>query len=149
MGRIFTAPIDIADAGTDADQDIFLLSASATVNCILHGFTIYSDKTTAAALKLELVRRSTAGTGGTVITEEDANQTQDATAGAAVTTDIETPGTGIAVLENFYWEQLGPLVHWPTPEDRYEIAVSGRIGLHLLTNPVNAAFGGFAKWEEL
>jgi hypothetical protein len=145
---VYTAPIDIADAGTDADQDIFVLATGASEKAILHGFEIYSDTTTAAALKLELVRRSGGGTGGTAITEEDIDQAADATATAAVTTDVETPGTGIAVLKNYYWEQLGPLSYWPTPEIREKLDVSGFIALNLLTSPANAAIGGWVVWEE-
>ncbi len=148
MGKIYTAPIDIADAGTDADQDIFVLATGASEKAILYGFEIYSSIIAAASLKLELVRRSGAGTGGTAVTAEDIDQAQDATATAALTTDAETPGTGIAVLKNYHWEQLGPLQYWPTPEMREKVDVSGFIALNLLTNPVNAAFGGWVCWEE-
>jgi hypothetical protein len=52
------------------------------------------------------------------------------------------------VLKNFWWEQLGPLQYWPTPEMREIVDVSGFLALNLLTNPVNAAIGGWVCWEE-
>ena len=67
-----------------------------------------------------------------------------------MTTDAETPGTiSGAALKNFWWEQLGPLIYRPAPEDRIIMDVSGFLAMHLLTDPVNSAFGGYVTWEEL
>ena len=149
MSRIFTGPIDIADAGTDADQNVWELIAGSGDKVRLHGFQLTSNVVAAAALKFELVRISAAGTGGTAITEEDINESENATATATLTSDVETPGTQIAVLKNWYWEQLGPLDYLPTPEMQPTAEVTNGFALRLLTNPTNAAFGGYVVWEEL
>ena len=150
MSRIYTGAIDIANAGTDADQDIFVLATSSSVKAVLHEFEIYSNATAAASLKLELVRRTGAGTGGTPITEEEHDPDNSTAATVAMTTDAEGPGTiSGAALKNFYWEQLGPLIYRPAPEDRIIIDVSSFLALNLLTNPASAAIGGYVTWEEL
>lgn len=148
MAKFYVAPIDIADAGTDADQDIFVGAVGASEKVDLIGFIIHSDKTAAAPIKLELVERSTGGTGGTAITEEDKDRAQDSVSTCAITTDVETPGTGTAVFENFIYEQLGPLEYKPVPEERYTFDVSTFFALNSLTSWVNAAIGGSVCWME-
>lgn len=147
--RIYTVAIDVADAGTDADQDIFELVGSSSGKFILHEFEIYSDAVSAASLKLELVRRSTTGTGGTALTEEAHDPDNNATINVAASQFVTTPGTlSGAALKNFWWEQLGPLIYRPAPEDRIIADLSGRLCLNLLTSPANAAIGGYVTWEE-
>ncbi len=148
MGKVYVAPIDIADAGTDADQDIVVLLAGATEKAELITVEVTSDVETPTAVKLEVVERSGIGTGGTAIVEEDIDRAQDSTSTATVTTDAETPGTGTAVFETHYWEQMGAWVHRPVPEERYVMDVATVWALNLLTNPVNAAFGGKIVWKE-
>lgn len=149
MGSFFTGPIEISDAGTDADQDIFVLVAATGRPIILHGFELYSSVTSAAAVKLELVRRSAAGTGGSAVTEEDLNQAGDLTAETTMTTLVTTPGAEIALLKCFRWEQLGPLVYIPTPAMQIQAHSTGIIALHGLTSFANAALDGYVVWEEL
>ena len=152
MGRIYIAPIDIPAANladADADQDLFVIGAGSNNKLVIHEFEIYSDATTAASLKLELVRRSTAGTGGSAVTEEPLDPDMTITPTATVTTDVETPGTGTDVLANYFWEQLGPLIHRPAPEDRVIVDVSTFLALQLLTSPGGISVGGYIIWEEL
>jgi hypothetical protein len=150
MGRIYSGAIDIADAGTDADQDIFVLASGSANKVVLHEFEIYSDTAIAASLKLELVRRTGAGTGGTAITEEEHDPDNTVANTCSMTTDAETPGTiSGAALKNFWWEQIGPLIYRPAPEDRIIMDVSQFLALNLLTSPANAAIGGYVTWEEI
>lgn len=149
MSRIYTAAIDIADAGTDADQDIWEMVLGSAGKAILHEFEIYSNTVVAVALKLELVRRSTTGTGGTALTEEAHDPDNSSTINAAMTQGVTAPGTlSGAALKNFWWEQLGPLIYRPAPEDRVIVDISARLALNLLTSPANAALGGYVTWEE-
>jgi hypothetical protein len=148
--RIYTAAIDIADAGTDADQDIFELVLSTGEKSILHEFELYSDATAAAVLKLELVRRSTTGTGGTGLTEEEHDPGNTVTTNVTASQTVTAPGTiSGGALKNFYWEQLGPLIYRPAPEDRIVWNNTLRLALHLGTNPANVAIGGYVTWEDL
>lgn len=149
MGRIYTGAINIADAGTDADQDIFVLASAASAKVILHEFEIYSDSDAAVLLNLRLVRRTGAGTGGSAVTEEK-HDPDSAAPTVTMTTDAETPGTlSGAALRQFLWEQLGPLIYRPAPEDRIIMDVSSFLALNLQTNPANSAFAGFVVWEEI
>lgn len=148
MAKIYVGPIEIADAGTDADQDIFLLATGASEKAVPLGFELYSNAVAASAVTWEVVERSSAGTGGTAVTEEDKDRSQDATATVAMTTDVETPGTETAVMERGIWEQLGPLAYRPTPEERTTVDVSSFWGLHTLDSFANAELAGWATWKE-
>jgi hypothetical protein len=148
MSRIYTVPIDIADAGTDADQDIFEMVFGSSGKGILHEFEIYSDNVSAASVKLELVSRGSTGSGGTTLTAVPHDPDNGSTINAAVSQGVTTPGTLGSVYKNFWWEQLGPLVYRPAPEDRIVIDNFARIALNLLTNPQNSAIGGYVTWEE-
>lgn len=149
MGRIYVGPINITDAGTDASQDVFTLGAGSTNKIAVHEFEIYSDTISAAALNVSLHRRSAAGTGGSAVTEVAIDPDNTVTPTATMTTDTETPGTSTAILMRWWWEQLGPLVYRPAPEDRIVIEVSSYLGLQLNTSPANAALAGYVIWEEL
>lgn len=149
MARVFTAPLQIADAGTDVDQSLFELVAGAGDKIVLYGFELTSSATTATAMELVLKRISGAGTGGTAVTEEDVDQNTDLTATAALQTDVETPGTAVATLKTWQWEQLGPLVYMPIPEARLVSEVSQGFSLNVTASPANAALGGYIIWEEV
>jgi hypothetical protein len=148
MGKTYSAPIDIADAGTDNDQDIFTIAIPNGKKCQILSFEIFSNTIAAAALELELVQRSGLGTGGTAVVEEDHDRDEDAVSDCTVTTDTETPGTETASIRKYHWEQLGPLEYKPIPEERIMFDESTWVGLHLETSPVNAAITGTVTWEE-
>jgi hypothetical protein len=132
----------------DADQDIFQLTAGSANKIKLHGFELYSAAIAAEAVRLRLVRRTTDGNGSAataVKPDED-----DGTITGAVETLATTPGTAGDVLAEYVWEQLGPLVHLPTPEMRIMIQEGGRIGLNLLTAlGATTVMAGSVVWEEI
>lgn len=149
MGRIVYAPFDGISVTTDADQDIFEILAASTAKIILHEFQLTSAAETAEALNLTLRRATGAGSGGSGVTEVLRDEDASAITGSMTTLNT-TPGTAGAVLENYQWEQLGPLHRLWTPETRPIINMSGRIALNLATALGSAtAMSGFVIWEEV
>lgn len=148
MGRMVYCPLVNLSVTNDADQDIFQLTAGSANKIKLHGFELYSAAIAAEAVRLRLVRRTTDGNGSAataVKPDED-----DGTITGAVETLATTPGTAGDVLAEYVWEQLGPLVHLPTPEMRIMIQEGGRIGLNLLTAlGATTVMAGSVVWEEI
>lgn len=149
MGRIIRQAIDNVSVTTDADQDVWELTAGANNKLVLHEFVMYSAATTAEALRLRLIRRTGAGTGGTAATEVR-NDEDDGAITAAVATLVTTPGTPGDILEGYQWEQLGPLQRLWTPETRPVVQEGGRLGLNLSTALGSATnWSGLLIWEEI
>lgn len=150
MGRMVYCPITSESIGTSsAGDDIFELVAGANNKLRLHGFEIYSNQVTAEALSLRLLRRSTTGTGGTAETEVKADE-DDGAITAALTANVTTPGTPGDVLAHFEWEQLGPLVYWPTPMTQPMVQEGGRLCLELIDAPAaTQVVQGYVVWEEI
>jgi hypothetical protein len=149
---MYIAPLDISAANladADNDQDVFVLASGSANKVIIHEFELYSDSNTASTLKLSLVRRSGGGTGGSTVTEEPLDPDNTVTNTANLTTDVEAPGTLTHTLATYLWEQLGPLVHRPCPEDRVIMDTSDFLALHLSTAPGTISLAGFIVWEEI
>ena len=147
MGRIVYCPLVDLSVTNDADQDIWELAA-VTNKVKLHAFELYSAATTAESINLRLARRSTTGNGSAatpVLADID-----DGTITAGVETLATTPGTIGAVLCEFTWEQLGPLIHMPTPA----LQITVEAGTFLCLNLQTALAGttvmtGWLAWEEI
>jgi hypothetical protein len=146
---VYTVPFDNLSVTNDSDQDIFEITAPADAAVILHHFEFYSAVTTDERVRLRLLRRSTAGSGGAGATEVPATGTA-AAVGSAVVQLNTTPGTAGDVLLAWYWSQLSPLVWLPTPECRIVIPPGGRIGLNLETAVASTRnWSGFLKFAEI
>ena len=148
MGRIVYAQLDIT-LSSDATQDIWNLLAASTNQIKLHGWELSSAAIAAALMDINLHRVSTAGTGGTVVTEALADETGSSITSALVT-DVETPGTPIAAgdLMSYQWEQLGPVGHVFTPEMRPISKVSQGFAVTCNT-AITATLSGWVAWEEI
>lgn len=133
MGLMYSATFDnIAFAA--ADDDIWELTAAAGRSIILHELLIESQETTAEALRVQILRRSTGGT-GTAVTARALDEDNSVSAETTVDRSVGTPGTSGNILRNFTWEQLGPL-HWlPTPETRIKVAGGGIVAVNLIAAP--------------
>lgn len=66
---VYYVPFDALSVTTDADQDIFELTAAASKRVILHGISLTSSYTTDERARLRLMQRTTAGSGGSGATE--------------------------------------------------------------------------------
>ena len=145
--RIVYGALKDVSITSDATQDIWSLMAGSNTQIILHGFELYSADTAAEIVSLSLQRISAAGTGGSAVTEQAANEGLG-TISATMLTDVETPGTPDGVLMGFQWEQLGPIGHVFTPEMR-PISVLSQ-GFALVCNTAVAmTVSGWVCWEEI
>lgn len=152
MGKIIYAPIDLA-VTNDPDQDIWIIAATAAVKNRLHGWQLTSPIVAAETVNLRLVRRATLGTGGTGLTEVKRDPDQGAIVSAA-TSLVTTPGTIGDIIQEFEWEQLGPLGQLYTPDMRPESVVGtgadSFIALNLQTAlALTTQWKGWVAWEEI
>ena len=147
MGRIVYGALKDVSISSDATQDIWNLLAGTNKRIILHGWELTSDSTTAVLMSLSLQRVTTAGTGGSAVTEQAADE-DSGTIDSSMVTDAETPGTPDGVLMGHQWEQLGPVGHVFTPEMR-PTSVDSQ-GFALVCNTADAmTVSGWVCWEEL
>ena len=146
MGRIVYGAIVGATITSDATQDIWNLIGASGARTTLHGWELTSASLTAALVSLTLTRITTAGTGGSAITEERRDENDGAILGALVT-DVEAPGTPSGNLMGYQWEQLGPVGHIFTPEMRPVAEVAEGFAL-VCNTAVAMTVSGWVCWEE-
>ena len=146
---MYTVPFDNLTVTNDSDQDIWELTAPAAKAVRVHHFEVYSATTSDERVRLRLLRRTTAGSGGAGATEV-ATDGAAAAVGPAVVTLNTTPGTAGNVLLAWYWSQLSPLIYLPTPECRIVVPPSGRLALNLETAVASSRnWSGFVVFEEI
>jgi hypothetical protein len=149
IARMYVVPLNIAPT-TDSTQDIWELINGSTKICVLHGFSLTTALTAAAVIRLELLRRSTTGAGGSAATEVALDEGNTIAATAAVNTLVTTQGTPGNVLKSWNWSQTGELLYLPTPELRPVVSASGRLALSLNTALAGTGdWEGWVAWEEL
>lgn len=148
-GRIYTLPLDAISVTNDADQDIFELSSNSAKQVILHGFSLTSAQTTDERVRLQLIRRTASGSGGsagTILAVDQGNAVASTVTAEVLNT---TPGAGTNILNGWTWSQQGELLYLPTPEMRDVISVSSWLCLHLQTAMGGTrAWSGWVRWEE-
>ena len=149
MGRMYIAPFDGLSVTTDSTQDIWEITAGSANKVIIHGFELTSAATTAETIQLVLQRYATSGTGGGTATEVALDEDDSSVTAAVETLNTTIGGTPI-VLMGWQWEQLGPLVYLPTPENRIVVQESGILGLSLKTALSGTTLmSGHIVWEEI
>ena len=147
MGRLVYGALKDVSISSDATQDVWNLLAGTNKRIVLHGWELTSAAVAAALVSLSLQRVTTAGTGGTAVTEQAADE-DAGTIDSSMLTDVETPGTPDGVLMGYQWEQLGPVGHVWTPEMR-PVSVDSQ-GFALVANTAIAmTLSGWVCWEEL
>lgn len=151
MSRIYYAPIVTNTITTAGNCDLFQLLTTTTNKSRLLGWEINSSSVVAQALELRLMRRSTAGTGGTALTEVPLDPDNTVTASVAGMSNIVTANLGSAgsVLKHHGWEQIGPYGFIYTPEMAPIITLSTALCLNLITAPTSFTLSGWVCWEEL
>ncbi|MBL4664248.1 MAG: hypothetical protein JKY22_12020 [Flavobacteriaceae bacterium] len=146
MGRIVYGALSGVSISSDATQDIWNLLAGTNKRISLHGWELTSAAVAAALCSVSLQRVTTAGTGGSAVTEQ-ASDEDSGTIDSSMVTDVETPGTPDGVLMGYQWEQLGPVGHIWTPEMRPKSVDSQ--GFALVCNTAIAmTVSGWVCWEE-
>ncbi len=147
-GRIVYAPIVAAAIGADATIDVWNLLGTSAIRIRLLGFELTSAAVAAALTTLTLGFVSTAGTGGSAVTEQHADDAKTTTILGALVTDVETPGTDAGRFMGFQWEQLGPVGHIWTPEMAPICAAAEGFSL-VQTTAIAMTVSGFVCWEEI
>lgn len=146
---MYTCAFDNISVTNDADQDVWLLTAPANRALILHWFELYSALASAEFTRMRLLRRTTAGSGGSSATVNPLRSVS-ATVAATVTQLVTAPGTAGAVLMAWQFAQISPQISLPTPETRVWIPPSGMLALHLQTAVATTrTWSGFLVFEEV
>jgi hypothetical protein len=149
MGLMYSAAFENGSI-TDAAQDILFLATSSSVPLLVHSIRISAGVTTDVRARLQIVRRSTAGSGGTGITAQEIYGRNSVAAATTCTWGRTTPGTVGDVLDGEQWSLLVPFEYLPTPEMRIQVPVSGFLGLHLVAGTgASRSMSGRVVFEEL
>ena len=141
INRIFSVGLDALSVTTDADQDLWVLATPAGEQAVLHSFEITSAQTTAEAVRLRLMRRTGAGTGGSSATPK-ALDASTFTPNVTASTLVTAPGTAGDILACWQWTQQGTLLFLPPPELRILIPASSFLALN-----IQSALGGARTWS--
>lgn len=148
MGLLYTAFIENGTL-TDAAQDIFTLATSAAVPLKLHQVHLTANVTTDVRARLQIIRRSTAGSAGTGVTPSELFSRNTVAAATTVTSFRTTPGTAGEVLHPEIWSLLVPFDWTPIPELRPQVGVSGFLGIHLVAGTgASRSISGWVTFEE-
>lgn len=141
-GRLYTMVLDAISVTTDADQDVWSLGTAATKQLVLHEFRVSATTSAEEPLRMQLVRRTAVGSGGsagTITALDQGNAFTAVTTGRLLDT---TPGTGTTLLDAMEWNQKGEYLYLPTPETRIVLSASSFLSLHIQT-----AAGGTRTWS--
>ena len=147
-GRFVYEPIAGITAGATQPDDVWNLMGTSAIRIRLLGFELTSAAVAAALTTLTLGFVSTAGTGGSAVTEQHADDAKTTTILGALVTDVETPGTDAGRFMGFQWEQLGPVGHIFTPEMEPICAAAEGFSL-VATTSLALVVSGFVCWEEI
>jgi hypothetical protein len=149
MGLFYSAPFENVSI-TDAAQDIVFLATSSSVPILIHSIRVSAGVTSDVRARIQLIRRTTAGSGGTGITPSELHGRNTVSAATTVTYARTTVGTGGDVLGAEEWSLLVPYEYLPTPEMRIQVPVSGFVGLHLVAGTgASRVMSGQVIFEEL
>lgn len=139
-GLMYTSQFDNVTV-TNASQDIWELVAAAGVSVMVHWIkvtfapTITSGVAQDVRVRLQLVERSTTGTGGSAVTPVGINPRNTVAAATTTTRTVTTPGT----IGDIRWsDQPSVIVPFElifTPDTRMPIQGGGRLCLFLAAAP--------------
>ena len=116
----------------------------------IHAVRLTAGVTTDVRARIQLIRRTTAGSGGTGITPVALHGRNSVAAATTATYARTTPGTAGNVIHAEQWSLLVPFEWLPTPEMRPTIPVSGFLGLNLAAaTGATRVMSGSIIFEEL
>ncbi len=141
-------PFSGISVGATQPDDVFNIIGTSAIQMRLWGWSITSAAVAAALTTLTLGFVSTVGTGGTVQTEQLADDNKGHGILGALITDVETPGTDAGRLQSYQWEQLGPLGEIYTPEMAPICKPAEGFSL-VATTSLALTLSGWACWEEI
>lgn len=138
-GLMYTASFSDVTV-TNAIQDIFEMIAAAGVSVVVHSFrvtfvpTIVSGVAQDVRAKLQIVTRSTSGSGGASITPAPENERNTVAAATSVNRTVVTTQGTIGVVKSA--DQVSTILPYErifTPDQRIPIKGGGRLCLFLAT----------------
>jgi hypothetical protein len=146
---LYSAPFENVTF-TDAAQDLVFLATSSSVPLRIHAVRLTAGVTTDVRARIQLIRRTTAGSGGTGITPVALHGRNSVAAATTATYARTTPGTAGNVIHAEQWSLLVPFEWLPTPEMRPTVPVSGFLGLNLAAaTGATRVMSGSIIFEEL
>lgn len=149
MGLLYSATFENV-ALTDAAQDILLIATAAGVPILIHEIGLSTDVTTDVRARLQLLRRTTAGSGGSGITPRALCERNSVAAATTVTNMRTTTGTAGNPLDSERWSLLVPFQRLYTPETRPSVTVSSFFALALVAGTgASRNLSGKIVFEEL
>lgn len=149
MGLLYSATFENVSM-TDAAQDIIAIATSANVPIVIHEFAVTAGVTTDVRARVQILRRTTAGSAGTSITPRALHQRNTVSSATTVTYLRTTPGTAGDQLDSEQWSLLVPFQRLYTPETRIVVNNSGFIALNLVAGTGAARnISGRVVFEEI
>jgi hypothetical protein len=135
---------------TDAAQDIVFLSTSASVSLRVHAVRMTANVITDVRARIQIIRRTTAGSAGTGITPKPLFGRNTVSAATTATYARTTPGTAGDLIHAEQWSLLVPFEWLPTPEMRPDVGVSSFLGVNLAAaTGASRVVSGSIIFEEL
>ncbi len=149
LGHVVYGPLDLS-VTNDSDQDIWELTTGAAEKVQLLGWELTSQETTAESVDLRLTRSTNAGSGGSAVTVA-ASYEPGTTITSALDSLNTTPGaTGLVVLQQWTWEQLGKIGQVYTPEMGIIVQSGEYLKLNLETAVASTRqWRGWVCWQEI
>ncbi len=148
IGRIVWRQLKSISVAADATQDLWSILGSSVSPVRLLGFELTSADIAAEAIKLDLHRITTQGTGGSTGGVELADEKMGASVAVFHLQDVTTQGANGGGFWANEWEQLGPTGLILTPEMQPVSKISEGFALSW-ESAVAATISGFVCWEEL
>lgn len=149
MGLFYSAPFENVSI-TDAAQDIVFLATSSSVPILIHSIRVSAGVTSDVRARIQIIRRTTAGSGGSSITPVATHSRNSVSAATTATYARTTVGTAGNVIAAEEWSLLVPYEFLPTPEMRIHVPVSGFIGLNLVAGTgASRVMSGQVIFEEI
>jgi len=148
QGLMYSANITNLSSGTSV-TDIFALETSASVPILIHEFRVTAAQTVDTRLNLQILRRTTAHTGGTTVTPRALNSRNTLPAATGVFGVTTTPGTAGNIIEGEQWSELVPYSRIFTPDERIYVPISGFLCLSIVSAPAAVNLSGVVYFEEL
>lgn len=136
-GLLYTAAFENISV-TDAVQDIAFIASGATVPLWIHEIQLTANHNIDVRVRLQLLRRTTAGSAGTGVTPRANDEHNTRAASATATVLRTTPGTGGNVLDGEQWSLLVPFNRLYTPETRIRVAAASFFGVNLVAMGLGA-----------
>ncbi len=139
-----------ANQSVSATQDLLELLTSADTPITIHRLELSAGVTTQEVVQLQLVTRTTAGSGGSSVTPAATNRRNTIAADTAVNRQVTTPGTLGVTLHAYQWNLVMPIdLVLGKAALEIEIPAATRVGIHLASAPSGARnLSGVVEFEE-